>query len=181
MNSPKKLLTLLNIFVPLNNCENQLKTRFIDFVKNTPTAFERSHLAGHVTGSAWLMDTRLSRVLMTHHKKLGKWLQLGGHSDGNPDTLEVSLREAREESGFPNIISLSKNIMGLDIHEIPARGHEPTHFHYDATFALQVVGDETFTVSEESHDLAWVKIEDILNGDYEDSLKRLAQHWMLMK
>ena len=181
MNSSNKLLELLTNFTPLNNYEASLQKRYIDFVKNTPTAFDRTHLAGHVTGSAWLMDTSLSRVLMTHHKKLGKWLQLGGHSDGNSDTLEVSLREAREESGFQNIIALSKNIMGLDIHEIPARGHEPTHFHYDATFTLQVVGNEKFIVSEESHDLAWVKIEDILNGDYEDSLKRLAQHWMLMK
>jgi len=45
-----------------------------------------------------LIDSKGERVLLTHHKKLGKWLQLGGHSDGNSNMLDVALKEAKEES-----------------------------------------------------------------------------------
>ena len=65
-----------------------------------PDCFERSCVPGHVTGSAWLVSHDRSRFLLTHHRKLGRWLQLGGHSDGDPDTAQVALREAREESGI---------------------------------------------------------------------------------
>ena len=61
-----------------------------------------------------------TEILMTHHKKIGKWLQLGGHSDGEEDLLKVSQREAKEESGINNFIILGKEIFDMDIHEIPS-------------------------------------------------------------
>ncbi|MBX7148711.1 NUDIX hydrolase [bacterium] len=173
------LLSLLEAFCPLNNHEEQLKTRFMAFVKSTPHCFKREHLAGHVTGSAWLLNPAKTHVLLTHHKKLDKWIQLGGHADGNPHILETCLREAQEESGILSITPLSPQILGIDIHLIPARKDEPEHFHYDVNFPF-VANTDKFIVSEESNNLAWVKIEDILTGNYENSLKRLAQHWQIL-
>jgi 8-oxo-dGTP pyrophosphatase MutT (NUDIX family) len=72
----------------------------IAFVRSTPECYERSHQAGHITGSALVVSLEKDAVLLTHHKKLNKWLQLGGHSDGHPLTWEVALREAEEESGL---------------------------------------------------------------------------------
>ena len=70
------------------------------------------------------------RVLLAHHRKLGRWLQPGGHSDGDPDTLAVALREAREESGL-DVQALDDAIFDLDLHRIPARDREPAHLHFD--------------------------------------------------
>ena len=74
--------------------------RFQELLARYPNCFERDCWAGHVTGSAWLVDPSGRDVLLTHHRKLGIWLQLGGHSDGDPETAAVALREAEEESGL---------------------------------------------------------------------------------
>jgi 8-oxo-dGTP pyrophosphatase MutT (NUDIX family) len=115
-------------------------------------------------------------VLLTHHRKLGRWLQLGGHSDGDPDTLGVAQTEASEESGLC-VRPLSEAVFDLDVHEIPARKGDPAHWHFDVRFALQVTGSEDFRVSGESLDLAWVPIDRL--GEYTDeaSMLRMARKW----
>lgn len=156
--------------------ESVVVERFRAFVLAHERCFERDLWAGHVTGSAWLVNAARDAVLLTHHRKLGRWLQLGGHSDSNPDPLEVALAEAREESGL-DVAALAPVAFDLDIHEIPARKQDPAHFHFDVRFALRVVGSETFRVSAESLDLAWVPIERL--GDYtdEESMLRMARKW----
>ena len=80
--------------------ESATVARFNVFIDSHPDCFHRSCRVGHITGSAWVVDTTGERVVLTHHAKLGRWLQPGGHSDGDPDTRAVALREAREESGL---------------------------------------------------------------------------------
>ena len=101
--------------------ESETVARFEAFIDSHPDCFERSCPVGHITGSAWIVNRMGGRVLLTHHAKLGRWLQLGGHSDGDPDTLEVALREAREESGL-EVRAVDENIFDLDVHLIPACG-----------------------------------------------------------
>ncbi len=157
--------------------EQAVVERFLRFVASHPDCFERSLAVGHVTGSAWVVNQAGTHVLLTHHKKLNRWLQLGGHADGNPSAQEVALREAREESGLPEFRCVSTQIFDLDIHPIPARGSEVEHFHYDVRFALQTVGHEAYQVSEESHDLAWIDIARIRDVSEEASLLRMARKW----
>jgi hypothetical protein len=76
---------------------------FLEFLASSPQSFERAHVPGHFTGSAWLVSADGQRVLLTHHRKLGRWLQLGGHADGDPDLAGVALREAGEESGLAGL------------------------------------------------------------------------------
>ena len=104
--------------------ESETVARFEAFVDSDPDCFQRSCRDGHITGSAWIVNTTRERVLLTHHRKLGRWLQPGGHSDGDADTLEVALREAQEESGL-DVRALDEAIFDLDIHLIPSRGGEP--------------------------------------------------------
>src|SRR5687767_11824108 len=150
----RKLLDLLARYQPSDDRERSSSSRLIAFVERSPRCFDRSLLEGHVTGSAWLLDDARERCLLTHHKKLGMWLQCGGHADGDPDVLQVALREAREESGIVGIEPLSTEIFDVDVHLIPAKGSEPEHFHYDVRFALVAPPGATFIVSEESHALA---------------------------
>lgn len=156
----------------------QTTRRFREFVADNEDCFERTHAIGHVTGSCWIVDAAGERVLLTHHRKLEKWLQLGGHADGDPDVLQVALREAEEESGLDQIAPVTTEIFDLDIHKIPARKDEPEHEHFDVRFALRHTGDGVFEISEESLDLAWISIADLKTVTTEESMHRMARKWV---
>jgi len=178
MDQRRELLELLESYAERHPQEAVSTTQFLDFVQRNERCFERDLWEGHVTGSAWLVDGGGRRVLLTHHRKLGRWLQLGGHSDGDPRPLDVAQQEAREESGL-DVVPLSREIFDLDIHEIPARKQDPAHLHYDVRFALQVIGAEDFRVSAESLDLAWVPIDELARYTDEESMLRMAAKWRL--
>lgn len=151
--------------------------RLFTFVRSTPHCFERSHLAGHVTGSAWILDHSAERCLLTHHKKLDLWLQPGGHADGDPDIVRVASREAAEESGIPDLRLASEEIFDVDVHAIPETKKEPAHFHYDVRFLFLAPPGAQFVVSEESHQLAWVPRVEVPRYTQDVSTLRLAEKW----
>ena len=173
----KKLLALLARYREKHPREEETVSRFVEFVSEHPDCFERSLLQGHITGSAWVVDKSRTRVLLTHHRRMNKWVQLGGHTDGHHDVLETALREAEEESGIPGLEPLSGDIFDIDVHLIPARGDEPAHYHYDVRFAVTTTGSEDYTVSEESHDLAWVEVENLSDYTTEESMLRMGRKW----
>ena len=145
------------------------------FVRRQPNCFERTCFAdGHVTGSAWIVCPQRQRVLLTHHRKLQKWLQLGGHSDGDPDTFRVAQREAEEESGL-SVKAINNSLFDIDIHTIPARGEDPAHKHYDVRFLFEADDRVPLTISSESNDLRWITIEDLQNVTSEESVLRMAR------
>lgn len=149
-------------------------TRFRDFVHRQPHCFERDCFDdGHVTGSALVLNLAGTAMLMTHHAKLGKWLQLGGHSDGNPDTLQVAMREAEEESGLA-VIPVTREILDLDIHAIPAHRADPVHHHYDVRYLLRVRESDAFSSSQESLELRWVSLDAVVSVTTEESILRMV-------
>ena len=172
----QRLLDLLDDYETRRAGEAAVVAQFRDFVHAHERCFERDCWAGHITGSAWLVNGAGSHVLLTHHKKLDRWLQLGGHSDGESDTLLAARREAEEESGLA-VVSLSPAIFDLDVHEIPARKADPAHYHFDVRFCFEACS-ERFQVSEESHDLAWVPIDDMRDYTDEESVLRMARKWL---
>ena len=141
--------------------------------------FRRERLAGHFTASCWLVDRAGDRVLLTHHRKLGLWLQLGGHADGDTDMARVALKEAEEESGLSDL-ALEGGIFDLDRHWIPERKGVPGHWHYDVRYVVRAGGSESYVVSEESLDLAWREIAP-LAGDADVSISRMARKWLAMQ
>ncbi|PKL97396.1 MAG: NUDIX hydrolase [Gammaproteobacteria bacterium HGW-Gammaproteobacteria-7] len=151
---------------------------FAGFLESHPDVFQRSHAIGHFTGSAWLVSADGARVLLTHHRKLDRWLQPGGHADGDADLARVALCEAEEESGLKGL-SVVPEIFDLDRHRIPARMDEPEHWHYDVRFVVRTGDDEAFVVSDESHALAWRRIDEIAaDTDAEASMQRMARRWL---
>lgn len=152
-------------------------SRFEEFINRCPDCFERSLEEGHLTGSAWLVDSSGEHVLLTHHRKLNIWVQLGGHADGDPDLAQVALKEAEEESGLEQL-SIEDEIFDIDIHKIPARKSDPEHFHYDVRFVVKHSGDGQYTVSEESHDLAWIKVSELEQKTSELSMLRMRNKWL---
>jgi 8-oxo-dGTP pyrophosphatase MutT (NUDIX family) len=173
-----QLLSLLKDYQVRFPNEKPMSERMMAFVETNPRCFERSLAEGHITGSSWLVDSSGERVLLTHHRKLNRWLQLGGHADGDSDVLEVAVREAREESGILELEVCSPFVFDIDIHLIPARGMEPAHFHYDCRFAVQALTSDIYTISAESHDLKWVRIRDVSSLTTEESMLRMARKWL---
>ncbi|MGY1409335.1 MULTISPECIES: NUDIX hydrolase [unclassified Luteimonas] len=140
--------------------------------------FVRDRLDGHFTASAWLVDRSRTRVLLTHHRKLGIWVQLGGHADGDRDLCAVALREAEEESGLAGL-RVEPEVFDLDRHWIPEHKGVRGHWHYDVRYVVHAGEREDFVVSAESHALAWRDIGAIANdADADTSLRRMALRWL---
>jgi 8-oxo-dGTP pyrophosphatase MutT (NUDIX family) len=174
--SRASLLDELRAYVPADAREAAMRARLVAFVAEHPDAFERSLLVGHVTASAWIVDPPRTHALLAHHRKLGKWLQLGGHVDGDPDVRGAALREAREESGLSSLRFAADGIYDLDVHAIPARPGEPAHEHYDVRFALEADPAEPLVVaSAESYALAWIALDDLPSYGADESVLRLAR------
>jgi 8-oxo-dGTP pyrophosphatase MutT (NUDIX family) len=169
------LLDELRAYVPADTREAAMHARLIAFVAANAGAFERTLAAGHVTASAWIVDPARTRALLAHHRKLDKWLQLGGHADGYPDVRGAALREAREESGLTSLRFAADRIYDLDVHAIPARPGEPAHEHYDVRFALEADPAEPLVTSAESHALAWIALGDLAAYGADESVLRLAR------
>lgn len=85
-------------YKPFDDNENFAKEKIVELLEKYSNCFERDNIPGHITGSAILLDKQLKNVLLTHHKKLGKWIQFGGHADGDGNPFNVVLRESVEES-----------------------------------------------------------------------------------
>ncbi len=169
------LLNLLDDYLTFFPDEAEVVKRYQYFVSENSDCFERGLQVGHVTGSALVLDSSCRRVLLTHHRKLNKWLQPGGHADGDADIKRVGMREALEETGLPLIKTIMDGLLDVDIHVIPARKDEPEHLHYDCRLLLSSGGPDTFTISDESNDLAWVPMDRISDYTSEASIMRMIE------
>lgn len=171
----KKLLDLLEKHNPSDSNELKMTNETIEFVKTNEDCFKRELLIGHVTGSAWIVNDARTHVLMMHHRKLNQWFQPGGHCDGDPDVLNVALKEANEETGLENLKVVDGEIYDVDVHLIPERKGIPAHYHYDVRFLIEADMNEPLIVTEESNDLVWVSLDKIAEHNDSESIMRMAR------
>jgi 8-oxo-dGTP pyrophosphatase MutT (NUDIX family) len=165
--------------------EAHVADRISALVEAHRDCFERSCRPGHITGAAWIVSHDRRRFLLTHHRKLNRWLQLGGHADGEWRIEEVALREAREESGVAHFefVPIDGALMplDLDVHQIPARYDsegrlvEDAHEHHDIRFLLVAHPGQEVRASDESHDLRWFTPAEIEQLTDEESVLRMLR------
>ena len=175
----KPLLDLLARYRAAHPDETACADRVSALVETQRDCFERSCFPSHITASAWLLSPDGKRFLLTHHRKLGRWLQLGGHADGDPDVAAVALREAREESGLAELRFATAGDtplpIDLDVHRIPARGDDPVHHHHDVRFVLVAAPGQTIFASDESTSLEWFEMDALEAIADDDSVLRLGR------
>ena len=171
----QSILGLLNTYRDNHPAEHEVVDDYLLFIRKHEDCFQKSLAIGHVTGSALILNSDSDSVLLTHHKKLERWLQPGGHADGDCDVAAVAMREAEEESGLERIEFVASEILDVDIHRIPERKSEPEHFHYDCRFLLRSVGSDKFVISEESNDLKWAAMDRVTEYTDEESILRMIQ------
>jgi 8-oxo-dGTP pyrophosphatase MutT (NUDIX family) len=110
----------------------QYRALMLQFLEEQENFYSRTNFAGHITVSAWLLSPDQQQAILVHHRKLDRWLQIGGHiEEEDTDIFATAVREIKEESGIAQITLLTPNIFDLDIHTIPANKQEPSHLHYD--------------------------------------------------
>ena len=113
-------------------------------------------------------------MLLIEHRKLGLWLQPGGHADGDLNLLNVARREVSEETGI-EAEPVANHILDLDRHRIPERPGEPEHWHYDVRYLLQARPGVKPVGNEETHDARWVAFDALESLTRDDSVLRLAR------
>ena len=171
--SRQPLLHLLKSYAGKYPAEANTISQLISFVEENKDCFECALLKGHVTASAWVINHDRSAVLLIHHLKLDKWLQPGGHCDGDPDTLHVAQKECFEETGLETK-PVSAEVFDIDIHDIPERKGIPAHIHYDVRYLLQALPGAEITASEtETNHVLWIPVSDITRYTTEASILRM--------
>lgn len=178
------LLQMLEAYLALYPQEQAVVAQVIDLVTQHADCFERTCRPGHITGAAWVMSADHQRAALVHHRKLDRWLQPGGHADGDGDVATVAWREATEETGLARLVMIDTGgtlvPLDVDVHEIPARYNaagemiDDAHQHHDIRF-LFVTSDETLAVSAESHDVRWFDAAELRQLTSEESVLRLME------
>ena len=160
--------------------EQACRRQMIELLDSCPHCFRRDTFPAHFTGSAFVVSADGARGLLHHHRKLDRWLQFGGHCDGEEDVLSAARREAYEESGISGLVVASARPFDLDIHEIPPLGNEPAHFHYDVRYILIAPEHAELRTSPESKELRWFTGEEMKEWNLESGLLRLIERWQAL-
>ena len=177
----RQLLSLLDMYRPAAPDDQAILQQFKTFVATHPNCFERTLTVGHVTGSAWIVSPDRNRILLVYHRKLNRWLQPGGHADGDSDIFAVARREAVEETGLQHLRPLSDEIFDLDIHLFPATSATPAHLHYDVRFLFKADPSTPLTLSHESIDLGWFALSAIVRMEVDRSVLRMVEKTRLLR
>ncbi|MEV5353961.1 NUDIX hydrolase [Streptomyces sp. NPDC052693] len=149
----------------------ELRRLYLDHLADHPDGLWKACRAGHITASALVIDPAGGRVLLTLHRKLRMWLQMGGHCEPGDATLAAAaLREATEESGVSGLTLLPGGPVRLDRHPIPA----PCHWHLDVQYAVVAPVGAAHAVSDESLDVRWFPYAEVADVA-DDSVVRLLE------
>lgn len=150
------------------------RARILAFLDVHDDALHRTCTEGHLTASALVVDVTGERALLMHHRKLDKWLQMGGHADGDDDLAAVARREAFEESGIAGLVLANGGApVDLDVHEVRPP-LEPPHLHLDVRFVALAPAGCVATGNPESHELRWVDLDELASTHEELGMRRLA-------
>lgn len=160
-------------YAPRDAQQARFRERLLAWIARFPEdAHRRTCLAGHLTASALVVDAARSRVLLHHHRKLDRWLQFGGHCDGDANLFGCAWRETVEEAGLEPAW-LSPDPIDLDVHTIPARGDEPEHLHLDVRYLAVAPEGAAPARSDESLELRWFTPAEVRELAIDRSVERL--------
>lgn len=145
-----------------DSLEEGHRAAFLQLLSTPDDAFLRGRFApGHITASLFIVDEQAPALLLHHHRRLNRWLQMGGHVEEGEATVAAAMREGREESGLRDLQLVSDTILDLDVHRIPAGKGEPDHFHFDVRYLARTLDPSGIAMDRnESNQLAWIPLDE---------------------
>ena len=154
---------LVDDYAPQGSRDAAARRRVLAALATDPDPHEALSDPTHLTASALVVGPR--GVLLHHHKRLGRWLQPGGHIDAGEQPAAAALREAREETGVPAAHpDDGPRLVDVDAHALPGpcgpwqrAGADPaaiTCVHLDLRFVLHADAAPSPPAGE-SQDVAW--------------------------
>jgi 8-oxo-dGTP pyrophosphatase MutT (NUDIX family) len=160
----EEILEWLAVFRAETDDEARHVDALRELLRSTTAPLSRSTFdPGHVTASAFIVNPDGSRLLLHHHRRLDRWLQMGGHVDAGESVIEAALREGREESGLEALELPAAVPFDIDVHAIPAGKGEPPHRHFDVRFIVRASEPDAIRIAhDESNDLRWFSLDDAL-------------------
>ena len=176
MNSKQAaLVEALERHVPSDALESRHREVILTQVRATELWWKRTTLPGHVTASGFVVSPDLNFILLHHHRKLDRWLQMGGHDEGDASPWLTADREVREESGLSNPQkALENRFLDVDVHEIPESSKEPAHLHLDCRFLYVAEPEEQLILApSESKDIRWFPIHEGIEKMNEKGARRI--------
>ena len=135
------------------------RDRILALLEHHPDALDRRCRPGHLTGSALVVEPVHYRFLVLYHRKLQRWLQPGGHADGDSDLARGALREATEETGIEGL-RVAEPAIDLDIHVVDPPG-EDAHQHHDVRFLVIAPSGAVARGNSESEALRWITMGEL--------------------
>lgn len=161
--------------------EHKFPSKLKAFINSNDDYYKRSNLAGHITGSAWILSPDLNHALLIHHVKLNRWFQAGGHVDETDESVcHAALREAVEETGL-NVTLIRDGVFDIDIHSIPERKGIPEHFHYDIRFLMKAESLTLDMNTAELKGIKWIALKDLeKDKSLDQSLRRMVLKSMIL-
>jgi 8-oxo-dGTP pyrophosphatase MutT (NUDIX family) len=155
------LLAALQRYRAADALESRHQEAIAALLTASPDAFSRSHFTpGHITASCFIVDEARGALLLHHHRRLDRWLQMGGHVEADEAPAAAALREGSEESGLHDLEILVDDIFDLDVHVIPAGKGEPEHRHFDVRYVARTASPGAVVIDRnESNDVAWVPLD----------------------
>ncbi|MCC5920771.1 MAG: NUDIX hydrolase [Cyclobacteriaceae bacterium] len=170
------ILQALHDFKAFDAIEEQHRKELIQLYQAEEN-FDRKHFPGHFTASAWAVDTEKRSCFLILHRKLNKWLQAGGHAEGDRALDQVALKELEEETG---LTGSRISLFDLDIHAIPARKAEPCHWHYDLRFWVEVEHPEAVQTNHETQGGSWFAWDEVVSDPrFNPSITRMSKKSLL--
>ncbi len=155
------------------------RARILAFIDDHPDALLRSCLVGHLTGSAVVIDPSTRQVLLLLHAKLRRWLQPGGHADGDGNLARVALREATEETGITGLRVLTPAV-DLDVHVFhDVSGSDADHLHLDVRHLVLTPPGAVAVTNHESDGARWVPVDELAGADVDDGTVRMVRSAVL--
>lgn len=151
------------------------RVQVLDFVEDNPDALHRTNLRGHLTGSAVVFDAAGDRVVLLHHRKLRRWLQPGGHADGDANLAAVALREATEETAMDGL-RVDPVAVDIDVHEVDHDKEGVGHLHLDVRFIVVAPSGADVIGNHESTAIEWVAFADLGDYDLDAGTHRMIEH-----
>ena len=174
MDKRAAILEELRCYHAADSREAQHQRSVLDLLSYARSPLSRDHFVpGHITGSCFIVDPSSMRVLLHHHRRLNRWLQMGGHLENGESAIEAALREGREESGLSDLTLVSDGAFDLDVHDVPSAKGEPDHQHFDIRYVARTSQPESIVIDRaESNELAWVDLDRAVPLMNEEASKR---------